>query len=797
MIRKKWLTACWIIVFWIVSMMSQAVSVLYDNTWSDAYGQVLEHTIHHLEECTGYDTSLMELFTDTDVTAIEAYDIQAAVFQKSTLDPYYWYPQYMATVILAVSDDCPYDVTGWQSLVTMPVSVCMISAQPQYSFSVQAMSYGLGRDVSGQPAVQALKKIHEEGRFRLDTLTGFNMMMPYRNRPAAQVYVLYDYQARQWQRRGAPIHIIVPDEGTMAFQKGLLSKTPLVVDDAALADRLADAAYRTELMEGAVRVSDQESFFVGAGSISQQMMLHVFRVYKNNLLTGTNHMLWYMAALFVTILWGCRLRHHVIQPRLRNAYACLTLTLCGWILFRIYKLMMPEYAVDLIRWSWYGYYLFFSLLVSLIVWIGYMASQSDWCPDCPRWLRLLFGYNLILAVLVCTNDIHQWAFILPDIAADADSRHDYGPLYYLLASSYGIEFLAVNFCLCYASWKQHVQRSFRLVLPFLCCLFYGAYIVGYMMKIPFCHLSELTLMTVLWTLIWLEVIMRIRIIPTNEGYIEFFRQSRLAIQLCDDSGRVAYASKNIDNLPLADMEIQTMPIRGGWVRWYRDVRHLRQQKRKLSLVAQALERSYHLLLQEEEIRCQVIHQEVSRRIYAELEQIISSKREHIAAYMKSLQSMKPGIEADAMVSRLNVMVCYLKKRCVLLLRGKEKGMLEFRELSLAVSESQHYMTVAGLHGMATFLISGIIPDSAALSLYDMFEEIGEQSIAHQESYWICHFFETDTSWSLSVTWEDRPDEPDWIPGTLSDSTLFEKSSYDRLEYGRRLTVSIGKETCHD
>ena len=81
--------------------------------------------------------------------------------------------------------------------------------------------------------------------------------------------------------------------------------------------------------------------------------------------------------------------------------------------------------------------------------------------------------------------------------------------------------------------------------------------------------------------------------------------------------------------------------------------------------------------------------------------------------------------------------------------------------------------------------------------YDMFEEIGEQSIAHQESYWICHFFETDTSWSLSVTWEDRPDEPDWIPGTLSDSTLFEKSSYDRLEYGRRLTVSIGKETCHD
>lgn len=342
-----------------------------------------------------------------------------------------------------------------------------------------------------------------------------------------------------------------------------------------------------------------------------------------------------------------------------------------------------------------------------------------------------------------------------------------------------------------------MQRSFRLILPFLCCLFYGGYIVGYLMKIPFCRISELVLTTVVWTLIWLEVVMRIRIIPTNEGYIEFFRQSRLAIQLCDDSGRVAYASRDINNLPLEDMEIQTMPIRGGWVRWYRDVRHLRQQKRNLSLVAQALERSYHLLRREEEIQRQVIHQEVSRRIYAELEQVISSKRERIAAYMKALQSMKPGIEADAIVSHLNVMACYLKKRCILLLRGKEKGILEVRELSLAVSESQHYMTVAGLRGMATVRLSGTIPDKTALFLYDMFEEIGEASIAHQEPYWICHFSETGRAWSLSVMLEDRPEESDWLPKALAGSTLPEPLIYDRLEYGRRLTVSIGKESYHD
>ena len=124
-------------------------------------------------------------------------------------------------------------------------------------------------------------------------------------------------------------------------------------------------------------------------------------------------------------------------------------------------------------------------------------------------------------------------------------------------------------------------------------------------------------------------------------------------------------------------------------------------------------------------------------------------------------------------------------------------MLEIRELSLAVSESQHYMTVAGLHGMATFHISGTIPDSAALSLYDIFEEIGETSIAHQEPYWICHFSETGQEWTLSVMLEDRPEESDWLPGALANGILPSSLFYTRLEYGRRLTVSIGKEPYHD
>ena len=66
------------------------------------------------------------------------------------------------------------------------------------------------------------------------------------------------------------------------------------------------------------------------------------------------------------------------------------------------------------------------------------------------------------------------------------------------------------------------------------------------------------------------------------------------MQLCDDTGRVCYASHDVDRKVQADWEAQSMPIRGGWVRWYRDIRPLREKQAALRRVNQALTRSYEL-----------------------------------------------------------------------------------------------------------------------------------------------------------------------------------------------------------
>ena len=162
--------------------------------------------------------------------AIEAYDVQAAVLQGNDRVPYYWYPQYTATVVLAVADSCPAVITGWHSLETAPVSLAVATLEPDRDFS---SSHEL-RPESGYIGSWrrfGFAPYPRTRRLMLDTLPGPYSYFLERQRPPADVYILWDYQARQWQHRGAPVHIVVPEEGTLAFEKGLLAKEPLTFDE--------------------------------------------------------------------------------------------------------------------------------------------------------------------------------------------------------------------------------------------------------------------------------------------------------------------------------------------------------------------------------------------------------------------------------------------------------------------------------------------------------------------------------------------------------------------------------------
>lgn len=782
--RGRLVCLCWF--FWLLAFTGAfGAVILYDHNDGQAYGRILAELTG--DEVQGQPSSqLLRWLAEDEVLAIEAYDVQAAVLQQNRRIPYYWYPHYTATVVLAVADTCPFPITGWQSLAAAPVSLALTADEPESLFFMQAMSYGLDRNLSGQAGMDLLQRIQEQGRLQ---------MAEGPQHLPAQVWGLFDYQARQWQRRGAPIHLVVPVEGTLSFQKGLLAKRPLALDDYKLSEILISQDYTLIPPSPSQYISENEMLFQEADKISRQIDYRLSKVHRLTSLTGINHLTWYMAALFLVILWGCRLRRQVLQPPVRQAYLGVIITLCAWILLRCFKLSFPVFWADGIRWSWYSYYLFYGILISLLVWIGYVASHIGLTRSCPGWLKGLFVGNLLLAIGILTNDFHQWAFTFSADVIVADSDHGYGPLYFLLAFSYGAEFLAVNGALCYTSLHQRVGPSWRLVLPLACTLVYGGYVIGYAWGLPNVFRSELILTTVICTLVWLEIVTKGRFLPANEGYVEFFRQSNLAMQLYDDTGRVCYASHDVERKVQTDWEAQSMPIRGGWVRWYRDIRPLREKQAALRRVNQALTRSYELRCRASAVRRQVVDRQVRQRIYRELEEIIAQKRPAIEERLTYLKTARPGPDTDAVVCWLHILACYLKKRCVLLLRGREDGTLDARELALAVQESQRYLDQAGLQGRVGFDLDGSLPASAALTLYDVFEEVGEAALAQHESYWLCQFREAENHWIFSLVLE-KGEGPDWLPAWQGLAAYDVAVRCDDTGYGQRLTVCVGKEGDH-
>ena len=449
-VEKLGRLVCLCCLFWLLAFtVVPGAVLLYEHDHGQAYGRTLTELAG--EEVQGQPSSqLLRRLSEEDVLAIEAYDVQAAVLQQNSQVPYYWYPHYTATVVLAVADTCPFPITGWQSLAAAPVSLALTADEPESLFFMQAMSYGLDGNLSGQAGMDLLQRIQEQGRLQMAEGPQY---LP------AQVWVLFDYQARQWQRRGAPIHIVVPVEGTLSFQKGLLAKRPLALNNYKLSEMLIPQGYTPIPPSPSQYISDNETLFQEADKISRQIDYRLSKVYRLTSLTGINHLTWYMAALFLVILWGCRLRRQVLQPPVRQAYLGVIITLCAWILLRCFKFSLPVFWADWLRWSWYSYYLFYGLLISLLVWIGYVASHIGLTRSCPSWLKAVFVGNMLLAVAVITNDFHQWAFTFPAGVIAADSNHGYGPLYFLLAFSYGAEFLAVNGALCYTSLHQRVGPS--------------------------------------------------------------------------------------------------------------------------------------------------------------------------------------------------------------------------------------------------------------------------------------------------------------------------------------------------
>jgi hypothetical protein len=174
----------------------------------------------------------------------------------------------------------------------------------------------------------------------------------------------------------------------------------------------------------------------------------------------------YLILIFLAVLWGGSLRRRVFQRGIREAVFWATLVWVLWMGIRLVKLALPNEWTDAVRFLWYAYYPCMGLIAFSIDWIGYASNQAPDDAHLPVSLRLLLGLDVLLSVLVLTNDAHWLVFRFPWGMAQSNRLYTYGPGYYWILFVYMFQLFLTNGWICWEAWKQKVW-NLRTALPLL------------------------------------------------------------------------------------------------------------------------------------------------------------------------------------------------------------------------------------------------------------------------------------------------------------------------------------------
>ena len=726
---------------------TDALSLAYDRNYGTAYVSILQSSADVPIEAQGYARRQLELFQDRRVDAAEVYDFQAEQFLRGAAEELYWYPHYTATVVLAVRTDPHVPVHGWADL-REGVTIAIPEQSPEREIFFLALAQGISGD--RDTAFAHLAQMKAEGRLRFYAMHRGTWGI-LANAGANDVYVLFAHEAERLIRRGARLRIVVPAEGTLTLTKGVLSRAPITFSETL--PKELDAAGYPPLPPSAPTVHAMPPDFphvlrtVNTRYHAQIMERPVFMPAEAH-----ERFMVLVLMLPLTVIWGAYIYRRVLHHGARRAVVLLIAMLLLWELTRMAKILTFVHDSTLERTLWYLFYMFRAGLSVALLWIAWSADEDAINRRMPPWLKAVFGLNLLLAALILCNDFHQqfFAFTWDNILQEWQEELAWGA--YVYWTLWFGEILAALLLLLEKAKQQQVLRP-MMMLPFVFFVLFIAYSIAYQ-YVAWVQWPELTALTALFFLALLEICLHTGLMPSNRLHEAFFTHARLAMRLVNAEGAPVFASVLQWDETGRDTRTSRMEIHGGALLWQEDLRLLHERQRQLALACGALERSHTLLRAEHTIRRKLLALTLRRNLSEELEAILAAKRPLLRRFREELMETQDEEQIVRLIRRLNLLSSYLKKRCVLFLKGQEDGTVRTDELAMAVSETCTYLRPLGLRVGVEWTQTELLYTETALALFDAFAEFLTHAAAAGMERIFCRF----TDDTLTFLLEDA----DWI-----------------------------------
>jgi hypothetical protein len=671
---------------------------------------------------------MIQVFLKSGIT-VEAYDVQAFSSISAGIAKY-WYPHYIATVIIAIDRDrTNAQIKTWNDLLNAhePVS---FSSSMKWEILMPAISYGLeGDGYTLRKATELLAAVNDNNQ-------------SFDDQSEPPIVICFDYQAAALIKNGRNIEIVVPSEGTLTFEKGLLGNEELSfigdVDLQLLAAglRLPDGRADRELYPDQAAYSSAQlvadighlcTVAMDAVRVMRRDVLHV-RLYSSK--DGREHLFFALLYIILVVVWISSVIWRALHKGVKLSALLVGLILLGWIIVRLLKWQMP-FDDTLNRYLWYSFYLFQLALPVVILWLASIIDKPDENITAPKWMRAVAITNAFIFIMVFTNEFHQLTFPF-DLRTNWTYEYGYGVGFYLLLAGSVLQVIAAIIMLIVKA-KGYIRKTGAL-FPLGLIILLAAYGYGYANRIPIAWESDITMTIGLFTLLFAESILRTGIVPVNSKYRTLFTYSTLGIQVIDSERKTTISSvaaphfaqetveQALASSPLpAQADENTLlfaaPITGGYALWQEDITAVNRLHKDIAESVQKIRNANIVLAEEEKIKRAVDEENARLQLMAQLE---SEIERHTIKLSTMIEHYENVADRPRAMARITIQLCYVKRRCNLFFIEQEAKALHADELTVYMDELAEIAKLAGVESIFTSELKTLLAIRRTTLLYDFF-----------------------------------------------------------------------------
>ncbi len=679
---------------------------------------------------------------------------------------YYWYPHSKAGIVMAIDRDKTQDkIYSWKDMVQSDLLLGMSDQFAEAGCIISSIAYGLdNQNLAIEQAVEHLSERYDNKKLEFNNFD-------------APLLIMFDYQAVDLKKHGRNLEIVVPEDGTYVFERGILSKEEMHFPDnmselvigkgiCTIDGECDENLYPSKAnYKVAVSPSDMEKIQGELINARQYINRSICKTHRYATATAWEYVISALAAIAIFVLWTGSVQMRSAQKDISIALLGIGICMVMWVGARFIKWQV---ATDTLinRYLWYSYYIFILTLSNFFLWLSTAVNEPEGKTLMPKWMRILLIFEALMILMVFTNEIHQWVFIFDKTADFWKKEYRYGWGYVLIYVSFAVPLFLGIIILSTKFWKS--PKRIRVLIPISISLAMMTFGILYVMRFPPAWNGDLALTMCIFVLMFGESAMRTNLIPLNTKYVSLFHNSSLNMSILDSSGADIYSSISAKEIPkdlkeriiesrkptILSLDKNTLlyadPITAGNVVWEEDISDLEELRENISKSIEQVKKANELLEAQTQIKAEKESGRAKLELLNELNEEIGDKMNRLEILVEQLRELetlgdKKGYEQ--VLAEINLTSIYIKRRCNLMFYVEQETISSDATVT-HISELLECAENLGIHSAPVLNLVGEVETKMGILLYDLCFSVLKFLLQEKNQELMLHCYQKDNDFVI-------------------------------------------------